>query len=198
MISLHEGRGAGARRGRRPRILTLRLTIAAVHPPIWRRLLVRETMKLGRLHEAVQVLFGWCDYQTHVFSLGKKRCGNPVSRGGLVIEDDRLVTLADAGFSDRATVTYDYQFAEGWRVDLRVEGSAAAKVQAVYPRCAGGARAGVPEDCGGPEAYADMLFCLKHPHTDLGREWRKWLGPDYDPEQYNLAAINRALRRLAK
>ncbi len=198
MISLQESRGAGPRRGRRPRILALRLTLAAVHPRIWRRLLVRETMRLGRLHEAVQVLFGWCDYQTHVFSLGGNRYGNPVNRGGVVIEDDRLVTLADAGFSDREPVTYDYQFAEGWRVDLRVEGSVATRDKAVCPRCVAGARAGVPEDCGGLEAYADMLFCLKHPQTDLGREWRKWLGPDFDPEQCDLAAINRVLRRLAK
>jgi hypothetical protein len=61
-----------------------------------------------------------------------------------------------------------------------------------------GERAGPPEDCGGSEAYKDMLYCLKHPQTDLGREWREWLGPGYDPEKCDLAAINQALRRLPK
>lgn len=197
MISLHEGRGAGVRR-RRPRICALRLTLAEVQPRVWRRLLVRENMRLGRLHEAVQVLFGWCDYQTHVFAVGGRRYGNPLNRGGSVIEDDRAVTLADVRLPDHGRAVYDYQFAEGWRVDIRVEKILPAVAAAVCPRCVAGERAGAPEDCGGIEAYHDMLYCLKHPATDLGREWRDWLGPAYDPEVCDLPAINRALRRLAK
>jgi hypothetical protein len=155
-------------------------------------------MRLGRLHEALQVLFGWCDYQTHVFSLGGKRYGNPLNRGEVSIEDDRAATLAGVRLAGHDHVVYDYLFAEGWRVDIRVEKVMAAKPGAVYPRCVAGERAGAPEDCGGVEAYQDMLYCLKHPETDLGREWRAWLGPGYDPEKCDLAAINQALKRLVK
>ena len=198
MISLHEGRGPGARPPRRGRIYSLRLTVAAVQPRIWRRLLVREGMPLNRLHEAVQVLFGWCDYQTHVFSFSGRCYGNPVNREGVSIEDDRAVTLADLHLSDRDRLVYDYRFAGGWQVDIRVEKMVAVQRGTAYPRCVAGERAGAPEDCGGAEAYRDMLYCLKHPDTDLGREWRAWLGPDYDPDRCDLPAINRALKRLAK
>ncbi len=194
MIYLHEGRGAGARRGR-PRICALRLTLAGVAPRVWRSLLVRENMRLGRLHETVQVLFGWCDYQTHVFTIGGRRYGNPLNRGGTVIEDDRRVTLAELRLADHGRAVYDYQFADGWRVDLRVEKILPPAEAVVCPRCVAGERAGAPEDCGGIEAFQDMLYCLKHPGTDLGREWRAWLGPAYDPEKCDLPAINRALRR---
>jgi hypothetical protein len=172
--------------------------MGAAQPRIWRRLLVRETMWLNRLHDAIQVLFGWYDYQTHIFVVGDRRYGNPVNRSGVVVEDDRDVTLAELRLSGQDRLAYDYLFEEGWHVDMRVEKTMAAKKGGAYPRCLAGARAGPPEDCGGLEAYRDMLYCLKRPETDIGREWRQWVGPDYDPEKYDLAAMNRALKRLAR
>lgn len=198
MISLHEGRGPGKRKTAGSRALVLRLAVAGLQPRIWRRLQVRQSMWLSRLHDAIQVLFGWYDYQTHLFTVGARRYGNPLNQSGVVIEDDRDVTLADLPLREAGRLTYDYLFAEGWQVEIRVERSVPAPKRAVYPRCVAGGRAGPPEDCGGPDAYRDMVFCLKHPETDLGREWREWLGPGYDPEACDLAAINRALKRLPK
>ena len=198
MISLHEGRGPGTKGASGPRTYSLRLTVAAIQPRVWRRLLVRESMWLSRLHEAIQASFGWYDYQTHVFSVDARRYGNPVNRDGMVIEDDRDTSLADLRLAEHERLTYDYSFAEGWRVDIRVEKMMAAEKGGIYPRCAAGERAGPPEDCGGVEGYKDLLVCLKHPQTDLGREWREWLGPDYDPETCDLNAINRVLKRLAR
>ena len=43
-----------------------------------------------------------------------------------------------------------------------------------------------------------MLACLKAPQSDLGREWREWLGPDYDPAVCDLEKINRSLKKLGK
>jgi hypothetical protein len=116
----------------------------------------------------------------------------------VVIEDDRDVTLAALNLAANPVLSYDYLFADGWHVDIRVEKTAVAAKGAADPRCVAGGRAGPPEDCGGGEAYKDMVYCLKHPATDLGREWREWLGPGYDPEKCDLAAINQTLRRLAK
>ena len=198
MISLHEGRGPGVKKTPRGKVYALRLTVASLQPRIWRRLLVRETMWLSRLHETIQVLFGWYDYQSHVFFVGEKRYGNPMDHDGVVIEDDRDVTLADVRLSEHDRAAYDYLFAEGWHVDIRVEKTTAAEKGAIYPRCVAGERAGPPEDCGGIEAYKDMLYCLKHPETDLGREWREWLEPGHDTEKCDLGAINKALKRLAK
>ena len=198
MISLHEGRGSGVKKTPRGKVYALRLTVASLQPRIWRRLLVRETMWLSRLHEAIQVLFGWYDYQSHVFFVGAKRYGNPMNHDGVVIEDDRDATLADVRLPEHDRAAYDYLFAEGWHVDIRLEKTVAAEKGAAYPRCVAGERAGPPEDCGGIEAYKDMLYCLKHPETDLGREWREWLEPGHDPEKCNLGAINKALKRLAK
>jgi hypothetical protein len=197
MISLHEGRGSGVKKPV-PRVLCLRLVIAGTQPKVWRRLLVRETMWLSRLHDSIQIAFDWFDYQTHAFALDDLRFGNPVKRDDLIVEDDRDVTLADLNLAHRDRMAYDYQIGEGWHVDIRVEKSAAPGKGVHYPICVAGERAGPPEDCGGIEAFHDMLACLKEPESDLGREWLGWLGPDYDPAVCDLDKVNQALRKLGK
>jgi hypothetical protein len=197
MISLKEGRGPGTKRAA-VRVLCLRLSIAGTQPRVWRRLLVLETMWLSRLHDSIQIAFDWFDYQTHVFALDDLKFGNPVKRDELVVEDDRDVTLADLNLANRDRMTYDYQFGDGWRVDVRVEKSAPAGKGARYPACVAGERAGPPEDCGGVEAFHDMLACLKEPTSELGREWLGWLGPEYDPGSCDLDKVNLALRKLGK
>ena len=197
MISLHEGRGA-SRKKPAERVYQLNLKVAGCRPPIWRRLLVRETMWLSRLHDSIQVAFDWYDYQTHSFSFGDLRFGNPVKRDSLTIEDDRDVTLADVGLDQHARFLYTYDFDEGWHVEVAVELQQKLKKTVRYPRCVAAERAGPPEDCGGPEAYIDMLACIKEPQADLGREWIDWLGPDYNPEVCDLEKVNRALRKLAR
>ena len=197
MISLHEGRGA-ARKKPAERVYQLHLKVAECRPHIWRRLLVRETMWLSRLHDAIQVAFDWYDYQTHSFSVGDLRFGNPAKRDDITIEDDRDVTLADVGLDHHARFLYTYDFDGGWRVEIGVEQQLTVKKATVYPRCTSGGRAGPPEDCGGPEAYLDMIACIKEPHTELGREWLDWLGPDYKPEACDLEKINKGLAKLAR
>lgn len=197
MIGIHEGQGTKAKQARE-RVFTLHLAVVGCNPPIWRRLIVRESMWLSRLHDAIQVAFDWFDYQTHAFNVDELRFGNPLKRDDFLIEDDRDVTLADLDLDHHARFGYGYHFAEGWQVEIRVEKSGPSEKGAHYPACVAGERAGPPEDCGGVEAYHDMLACIKEPHTELGREWLEWLGPDYDSEACDLERINKALRKLAK
>ena len=197
MISLHEGKGSRLKKVPE-RVLALRLTVAACQPRIWRRLLVRESMWLSRLHDTIQVLFDWFDYQAHVFNLDDLHFGNPVKRDEVVVEDDRDVTLADIDLATRERLGYVYQFGENWQVEIKIE-KAGERIKGMrYPVCLAGERAGPPEDCGGVEAFHDMLACLKEPESDLGREWREWLGPGYDPALCDLAKINAALKKLGK
>ena len=197
MISLHEGRGSG-RKKPVDRVWQLHLKVAGCRPLIWRRLWVRESMWLSRLHDTIQVAFDWYDYQTHAFTFGESRFGNPHKREERVIEDDRDVTLADLGLEQHGHFTYTYDFDEGWLVEVTAEAAPPQKKGTRYPRCIAGQRSGPPEDCGGVEAYHDMLACIKEPTTDLGREWLEWLGPEYDPASCDLAKINRALAKIGK
>lgn len=197
MISLHEGKGSVAKKPHE-KVFSLKLTVVGCTPRVWRRLLVRETMWLSRLHDSIQVAFDWYDYQTHVFSLDDLRFGNPMRKDELVIEDDRDVVLSDLDLGSRDRLLYEYNFGEGWHVDVRVEKTLGISKGLVYPTCLAGERAGPPEDCGGLEAYHDMLACIKEPNTDLGREWLEWLGPNYEPTLCDVEKINKALRKLGK
>ncbi len=198
MIGLHEGSGKKKKRKAPERVFTLRLAVLGAQPAVWRRLQVREMMWLSRLHDSIQLMFDWFDYQTHAFALDELRFGNPLKRDSLNIEDDRDVALADLDLDHHARFTYGYHFGDGWQVEIHVEGASAVEKGVRYPHCIGGERAGPPEDCGGLEAFHDMLACIKEPHTDLGREWLEWLGPSYDPERCDIAKINTALRKLVK
>lgn len=197
MIGLHEGRGAATKKPAE-RALTLRLSVVGAQPLVWRRIVVRESIWLSRLHDIIQVIFDWFDYQTHAFHIDDLRFGNPLKRDELTIEDDRDITLADLDLESHSRISYGYHFGEGWQVEIKIEGATTVEKGAVYPRCIGGERAGPPEDCGGLEAFHDMLACIKEPQTELGREWIEWVGPDYDPEQCDVEKINRALKKIGK
>ncbi len=197
MISLLEGARAVRPRKGASRALVIRLSIAGAHPEVWRRVLVRESLWVARLHDMIQVTFDWFDYQTHVFTVGGRRLGNPQS-GDQAVEDDRDITLAEAGIPAEGRFSYRYQFGEGWVIDGVVEEARPLAKGERAPACLAGERSGPPEDCGGIEAYHDMLACLQEPNTDLGREWREWVGPDYDPVRCDPAVITRALRKLPR
>jgi len=197
MISLHEGKGSKLKKPTE-RVFTLKLNVVACQPRIWRRLLVRESMWLSRLHDAIQVSFDWFDYQTHAFNLDDLRFGNPLKRDEMSIEDDRDVSLADLDLEHRERFTYGYHFGEGWQVDIKVEKNGPVEKGLFYPVCTAGERGGPPEDCGGLEAFTDMIACIKEPNTDLGREWLEWLGQEYDPAVCDLVKINKALKKLGK
>jgi hypothetical protein len=155
-------------------------------------------MWLSRLHDSIQVLFDWYDYQLHEFAIDDLRFGNPLRKDEVAIEDDRDVTLADLDLASKDRLHYAYHFGEGWQVEVRVEKTIAVEKGVAYPTCLAGERAGPPEDCGGLEAFHDMLACIKEPNTDLGREWLEWLGPGYDSARCDVEKINKALRRLGK
>ena len=197
MIGLHEGRGTRAKKPPE-RVFSLRLSLPGTTPSVWRRLLVRESMWLSSLHDALQLAFDWFDYQTHVFHFDDLRFGNPVKREELIVEDDRDVTLTDVGFDQRERFRYVYEFGSGWSIDGEIEQITQMTKGMHYPACTHGERAGPPEDCGGLEAFHDMLECLREADTELGREWREWVGPDYDPAVCDVAKINAALRKLGR
>lgn len=196
MIGLHEGQGSAQRKTER--VFVLRLSVVGTAPPVWRRMVVRESMWLSRLHDSIQIAFDWFDYQTHAFNLENLRFGNPLKREEFSIEDDRDVTLVDLDLEHHERFTYGYHFGEGWQVEIRVEKTETPQKGVHYPLCTGGEHAGPPEDCGGLEAFHDMLACIKEPHTELGREWLEWLGPDYNPDICDLDKINKALKKLGK
>jgi hypothetical protein len=56
-----------------------------------------------------------------------------------------------------------------------------------------GARAAPPEDSGGPPGYSLMLQALTDPEGEDRDDLAAWLGTAFDPELFDLRAVNHAV-----
>jgi hypothetical protein len=85
--------------------------------------------------------------------------------GGVGFRDDpHQVHVAELDLRPTERFVYDYDFTDGWRLDLCLEQILAAEAGRVYPRCTGGRRSGPPEGCGGSRAFTEYT----RPHLIFG------------------------------
>jgi hypothetical protein len=134
-------------------VYQFRVWIREISPMIWRRLLVRSDSTLADLHYVLQIALGWSDAHLHRFALRCRTYGIH-RRGGLsYTADARRVVLADLHLRPRERFLYEYDFNDRWVLEVRLERMLPLDAQRAYPVCIGGARAGPPEECGGPWAY---------------------------------------------
>jgi hypothetical protein len=79
----------------------------------------------------------------------------------------------------------------------RLEAVAPIRPGVAYPRLIEGARHGPPEDVGGPWGYGEFLEAIADPKHERHKELMEWSGGDFDPQQFDIDAINRRLASLA-
>ncbi|NTX41321.1 plasmid pRiA4b ORF-3 family protein [Myxococcus sp. CA033] len=178
-------------------IFQLKVTLAEVSPPVWRRLLVPSGIPLSKLHAALQVSMGWTNSHLHQFILGR-RCFGPPSLDGmdeLKLEDEKKVAL-DSLVGAKQALLYEYDFGDGWTHEALVEKVLEADPRFRYPLCVGGARACPPEDCGGASGYEDLLDALKDPKHEEHDSLVEWVGGVFDAEGFDLNRVNAELRAL--
>ena len=53
-----------------------------------------------------------------------------------------------------------------------------------------------PEDCGGPDGYRRLCGILADPTHREHERLRRWVGGSFDPNSFDLAAVNTELQRL--
>lgn len=134
-------------------VLRLRVVLAGISPLIWRRLEVSATATLAGLHVVLQTAFGWADAHLHRFTIAGVEHGIAYAGGPGFGHDAFSLRLGELGLRVGERFDYSYDFGDRWIHHLRVEAIETPAPRARYPRCVGGARAGPPEDCGGPWAY---------------------------------------------
>jgi hypothetical protein len=182
-------------------VYTVRLL--GIEPVIWRRIEVPEDYSFYELHVAIQDAMGWLDYHLHEFRLHDPRSRQPM-RIGLPDDEDDLEPPLRAGWKvpikryfkrpgDR--VAYGYDFGDNWQHDVQLTAIALAEPARAYPRCADGARACPPEDCGGIPGYEELLRILadaKHPERRSTIAWLKGHAKNYHPyrpDEFDPAAV---------
>jgi len=175
-------------------IYELKVALRDVEPAIWRRVQVRSSISLARLHKVLQIVMGWSESHLHDFRSGAACYGMP-HPDLPPREDERKTVLGDVLRAAGDRLIYVYDFGDGWKHDVVLERVFAAELSCEYPRVIDGERACPPEDCGGVFGYVRLLDVLanrRHPqHGDLV----DWVGGSFDPEAFDADELNRALRR---
>ena len=171
-------------------VYQLKITLRDVRPPVWRRVEVKDC-SLGTLHQVIQTCMGWTDSHLHSFEVGRQRFGEPDSE--LDQRDENRIKLSRVVEGGYNKFSYVYDFGDNWEHTIQVEKALPAAAGVRYPRCVAGKRACPPEDCGGPWGYPDFLEAVQDPGHPEHEELLEWAGGEFDPEQFDLDAVNAQL-----
>ena len=174
----------------------LKVTLAEIEPPIWRRLLVPADVTLADLHRVLQTAMGWTDSHLHQFLVGEESYGVPHPGDLEEMHDEKKARLRDLASNGEGFV-YEYDFGDGWQHEVVVEKSAPHEKGAPYPVCVGGERACPPEDCGGVYGYENLLQVLADPDHEEHEELKEWVGGSFDAEAFDARQVSAALARRA-
>jgi pRiA4b ORF-3-like protein len=177
------------------RAYQMTITLRGIRPPIWRRVQVPGAIRLAALHEVIQTVFGWTDSHLHQFVVAGRTYGQPDDFDEAV-EDESGVTLAKTLGTRTKRFLYVYDFGDNWEHDVVVENIVAGNSGSEGPLCLGGKRHRPPEDCGGPPGYQNFLEAVRDPGHEEHEAMLEWVGGSFDPEAFDLAAVNRALIAL--
>jgi hypothetical protein len=172
----------------------LKVTLKDSDPPIWRRVVVPEDMTLAKLHLVLQISMGWENYHMHAFTVGKQQFGERGMLDGA--KDEAKVRLNEVFAKVGGKIAYEYDFGDGWEHEIALESILSDASQPTAAVCLEGQRACPPEDCGGIYGYADILEAIsdkKHPEY---KQLREWLGGPFDPERFDVRAVNSRLKQL--
>jgi hypothetical protein len=192
-------RGTPLRQAQAESIHTLKVTLRNVRPPIWRRILVPGHATLGQLHDILQGAMGWGNGHLHQFTVGDIIYSAPrfeLDAFGDEVEDERTVTVAEVLPQKGSRALYEYDFGDGWEHLLLVEKVGPREAGVEAPLCIAGARACPPEDSGGPWGYGELLELLRNSQHEEHAERLEWVGGGFDPEAFDVEAVNRRLRNV--
>jgi hypothetical protein len=176
-------------------VYQLKVTLKDVQPPVWRRLLVKDC-SLERLHDIIQAALGWSSSHLYAFHAGGAEYGEPDPDGMYECENARKMKLGTLVSQGVKKMTYVYDFGDNWEHTIQVEKELEPEKGAKYPRCTEGKRACPPEDCGGPWGYGELLEILADPKHEEHAERLEWLGGEFDPEKFDLDAVNEELEAI--
>ena len=179
-----------------PDIYQIKVTLMDSKPPIWRRIQVSADVSLAKLHQILQVVMGWTDSHLHQFVIGGKSYGQPDPDYGSEMADERRYKLSQVVKGEKAKFRYEYDFGDNWQHQLLVEKVLPPEPCTQYPRCLTGKRNCPPEDCGGVWGYAEFLEAIQNPDNPEHEDMLEWVGDEFDPEEFDMEEIHRALKRI--
>jgi len=179
-------------------VISLRIALREIEPLIWRRVEVPSSITLSKLHMVFQDALGWTNSHLHSFYIGDQEYGYADELGELDIIDERGIKLCNLLKVNTSGFWYLYDFGDHWLHDVQIEHLLPDRADRAYPICTAGARKCPPEDCGGVGGYERLLEVIRNPKDEEYESMLEWLGGKYDPDEFDLLAVNRKLKKYTK
>ncbi|MBL0139227.1 MAG: plasmid pRiA4b ORF-3 family protein [Bacteroidetes bacterium] len=178
-------------------LLRINATLRHVTPKIWRELTIPGNCTFHETHAILQLAFGWESYHLYQFPLDRETIiADPEMTDAEELGRNLInsrTTLIDKILTDKGkSVLYEYDFGDGWQVDIRVL-EALDGLKLSLPVCLKGERSGPLEDSGGPSGYMNLIKIMsdkKHPEY---KEIKKWIGAPFNPEEFNADDVTESL-----
>jgi len=172
-------------------VVSLKITLRNIKPPVWRRLLVQGGMTLGDLHHAIQAAMGWHDCHLHAFEIDGRQYGDPRTVDD--VANEKRLTVNGLMKSGISSFAYTYDFGDNWEHIIAIEKTQPAIAGQSYPACIAGARNCPPEDCGGPWGYQELLEVLADPAHPEHAEQIEWIDEEFDPDAFSVETADAML-----
>ena len=181
-----------------PKRMLFRVSVRDVVPEIWRKLLVSSEITLAGLHSVLQVLMGWEDRHLYAFVIDAKRYASPNDTDENLENQDKIRMKLSRLFKTGAkTITYEYDFGDRWQIVLTAEPIDEGHRPSQVPECIGGSRHGLVEDSGGSRGYMEKALIYRNPKHRRYLEVQKLIGPNFNPEAFDLTETNARLKEIA-
>ena len=178
-------------------IYQLKITLRDSKPPIWRRVLVEDSINLYELHQIIQIAMGWTDSHLHQFIIDGEYYTMPDPYAMRPFVDERHFQLKQVVQYEKIKFVYEYDFGDSWEHQILVEKIAQPDSGIQYPICIKGKRACPPEDVGGVWGYYDsFLEAMNDPNHEEHDSYLEWWGGQFDPESFDLEEVNLNLQKI--
>jgi hypothetical protein len=106
------------------------------------------------------------------------------------------LTLRQAAPIEGVRFEYVYDLGDSWTHEVVIERIDPPDPGSPSVECMVGERACPPENCGGAGGYERFLDTIRDPRHPDHEDLLAWAGGRFDPEAFDLAAVNRRLRRM--
>ena len=177
-------------------IYQIKVTLKDSKPPIWRRLQVPGKFNLLKLHESLQVVMGWTDSHLHQYIIQGQHFSIPSEDDLESVIDERTYALWKIAPREGMKFIYEYDFGDGWTHLVEVEKILPHDTKLKPPVCLEGEMACPPEDVGGIGGYEYFLKAISDPNHEEHNSYADWIDSDFDAETFDLAEVNKQLKRL--
>lgn len=140
----------------------------------------------------------WYDSPLHRFVIQETHYGVPGSDWFYDVEDEATVKLNEVVNKPGAVFEYDYDYDEqnDWGHEVVVEEVRSPEADVQYPVCIAGERAHPPRNCGGWREYMELMKLIAQPGFFTPEEIVAATGEGFDPEAFDIQAVNLSLRRI--